>query len=84
MNEATASEDERGEASEQRKQVEDSEKAANKEQPRNWKDDALTDKVVEVPPVESETPMRGLDPERDREGKDEPSAQGEREGDSRQ
>jgi hypothetical protein len=51
MNETTSGEGQRGEASKQRKQAEDSEKAANKEQPRNWKDDALTDKVVEVPPV---------------------------------
>lgn len=56
-------------SSEEREELARSEKAANREQPRNWKEDALEDKIVEVPPVSSETPMRGLDPERDREGK---------------
>jgi hypothetical protein len=66
----------KGDAPEQRDALERSEKAANRDQPRNWKDDALDDKVVEVPPIESETPMRGLDPEREREGRTDAPAGG--------
>jgi hypothetical protein len=48
----------------QRQALERSERAANEKQPGSFKDEAMDDKVVEIPPVgPDEKPIRGLDPE---------------------
>lgn len=47
----------------QRKQLEDSERAANRDQPRNFRDEAIEDKVVRVEPDGTgPSPMDSLDP----------------------
>ncbi|MED5618442.1 hypothetical protein [Ideonella sp. BN130291] len=49
----------------QRDALLDSERQANKDQPRNFKDDALTDKVVKVEPDGTgPSPMGSLDPKK--------------------
>ena len=46
-----------------REALEQSERKTAEEHPENFKDEALTDKIVEIPPVdETETPIKGLDP----------------------
>jgi hypothetical protein len=44
----------------QRERVLDAEREANKEQPENFKDEALTDKVIDVDPEAGD--IRDLDP----------------------
>ena len=47
----------------QREALEDSERDASRQQPGSFKDEAMKDKVVEIPPVgPDEKPIRGLDP----------------------
>lgn len=46
----------------QREALEQSEKKANEKQPRNWKEDAVTDKQVEIKPETGPAPIQGLDP----------------------
>jgi hypothetical protein len=61
----------------QRQNLLDAEREANRKQPRNFKDDALTDKVVHVEPDGTgPTPTGTFDPEADPQGrpaKDRPS-----------
>ena len=53
---------------EQREQLLESERQANAQQPRNFKDDALSDKVVSVEPDGTgPTPTDTFDPEADRQ-----------------
>ena len=53
--------------SKQRKDLLDAERAANKDEPRNFKDDALTDKRVEVEPDGTgHTPTGAFDAPEDR------------------
>lgn len=48
----------------QREALEQSERDASRRQPGSFKDEAMDDKVVEIPPVgPDEKPIRGLDPE---------------------
>ena len=49
-------------AKDQRDALEESEKKANEKQPRNWKEDAITDKQVEIEPPTGPAPIQGLDP----------------------
>lgn len=52
----------------ERQRVLDTARDANREQPRNFKDDALTDKVVQVEPDGTgPTPTDAFDPPTDRE-----------------
>jgi len=52
----------------QREVLLDSERAANRDEPRNFKDDALTDKVVSVEPDGTgPTPTETFDAPQDRE-----------------
>ncbi len=52
---------------EQRDRLLDNERAANRDQPRNFKDDALTDKVVSIEPDGTgPSPTESMDPDRDR------------------
>ena len=52
---------------EQRDRLLDNERAANRDQPRNFKDDALTDKVVSIEPDGTgPSPTGSMDPDRDR------------------
>ena len=52
----------------QRDALLDSERAANAQQPRNFKDDALTDKIVSVEPDGTgPSPIHTFDTEADRE-----------------
>jgi len=52
----------------QREALLDSERAANRDEPRNFKDDALTDKVVSVEPDGTgPTPTETFDAPQDRE-----------------
>jgi len=45
--------------------LEQSERKANEQQPENFHEDALTDKIVEIPPIDqSEAPIKGLDPKK--------------------
>jgi hypothetical protein len=47
----------------QRDALLDSERQASERQPGSFKDEAITDKVVEIPPVpKDEAPIKGLDP----------------------
>jgi len=53
-------------AAQQREQLLDSERAANRDQPRNFKEDALDDKVVSVEPDGTgPTPTRTFDAPKD-------------------
>ena len=46
-----------------RQALEDSERKASQGQPGSFKDAAIDDKVVEIPPVDKDDdPIRGLDP----------------------
>ena len=48
----------------QREALEQSERDASRGLPGSFKDEAMDDKVVEIPPVgPDEKPIRGLDPE---------------------
>lgn len=52
-------------ADDQRDQLAESERKANEKQPRNWKEDAVEDKVVEIKPGADggkAAPIQGLDP----------------------
>ena len=50
-------------AIEEREALEQSERKANESQPGSFKDEALTDKVVHIPPLDNgEPPIKGLDP----------------------
>lgn len=50
-------------ADEERAALEQSERKASESQPGSFKDEALTDKVVHIPPLEDdEAPIKGLDP----------------------
>jgi hypothetical protein len=47
----------------QRQALEDSERAASEKQPGSFKDEAIDEKIVEIPPVGPDAkPIRGLDP----------------------
>jgi hypothetical protein len=49
----------------QRDQLAESERKANEQQPRNWKEDAIQDKKVEIRPGADggeAAPIQGLDP----------------------
>ncbi len=47
----------------QRQALENSERAASEKQPGSFKDEAIDEKIVEIPPVGPDTkPIRGLDP----------------------
>ncbi|CAN5914891.1 hypothetical protein BH11PSE8_BH11PSE8_31610 [soil metagenome] len=49
--------------SDQREALKDSERKASEEQPGSFKDEAMEEKIVEIPPVEKdEQPIKGLDP----------------------
>ena len=53
----------------QRDDLLDAERNANRDEPRNFKEDALTDKVVSVEPDGTgPTPTETVDPEQDRKG----------------
>ena len=53
----------------QREDLLDSERKANRDSPRNFKEDALTDKVISVEPDGTgPTPTETFDPEQDRKG----------------
>ncbi len=53
-----------GSSHDQRKALEDSEREASKKEPGSFKDSAMTEKIVEIPPVaKDEKPIRGLDPD---------------------
>jgi hypothetical protein len=61
----------------QREALLDSERAANRDEPRNFKDDALTDKVVSVEPDGTgPTPTETFDAPQDRERRKSQPAQG--------
>ncbi len=46
----------------QRQALENSERAASEKQPGSFEDEAIDKKIVEIPPVGSDTdPIRGLD-----------------------
>ena len=48
----------------QRDALMESERKAAEDQPKSFRDEAVTDKVVEIPPVEqTERPIEGLDPD---------------------
>ena len=50
-------------AIEEREALEQSERRASETHPENFKDEALTDKVVHIPPLkDEEAPIKGLDP----------------------
>ena len=50
-------------ASKERKVLEQAERHASESQPGSFKDEALTDKVVHIPPLDDdEAPIKGLDP----------------------
>ena len=54
----------------QREDLLDSERNANREEPRNFKEDALTDKIVRVEPDNTgPTPTQTFDPARDRKAR---------------
>ena len=58
----------RTDPAQQRKDLEDAERKANEKQPRNFKDDALTDKQVHVEPDGTGPTSTGsFDTEKDRE-----------------
>jgi hypothetical protein len=43
--------------------LQQSEKKASESQPGSFKDEALTDKIVEIPPLgKDQAPIKGLDP----------------------
>lgn len=46
----------------QRAALTDSERKASEAQPGSFKDDAMTDKVVSIPPSKVDAPIKGLDP----------------------
>ena len=47
----------------QRQALERSERAASEKQPGSFKDEAIDEKIVEIPPVGPDAkPIRGLDP----------------------
>lgn len=47
----------------ERDALEQAEREASKDQPGSFKDEALTDKIVEIPPVSKDrAPIKGLDP----------------------
>lgn len=49
--------------SDQREALKDSERKASEEQPGSFKDEAMEEKIVEIPPVDKdEQPIKGLDP----------------------
>ena len=49
--------------SHQREALKDSERKASEEQPGSFKDEAMEEKIVEIPPVgKDEQPIKGLDP----------------------
>ena len=53
----------------QREDLLDSERKANRDEPRNFKEDALTDKIITVEPDGTgPTPTETFDPEQDRKG----------------
>jgi hypothetical protein len=53
----------------QREELLDAERRANRDEPRNFKEDALTDKVVSVEPDGTgPTPTETFDPQQDRKG----------------
>lgn len=47
---------------EQRLTLEKSEKQAHQDQPDSYKDEATADKVVEIGPVLTDAPIKGIDP----------------------
>lgn len=48
----------------QREALEQSEREASRQQPGSFRDEAMEDKIVEIPPVgPNEQPIRGLDPD---------------------
>ncbi|MEO7056067.1 MAG: hypothetical protein ABI281_13365 [Caldimonas sp.] len=50
-------------ADDQRRALEESERAASETQPGSFKDEAIDEKIVEIPPVGPDAkPIRGLDP----------------------
>jgi hypothetical protein len=53
-----------GASDNQRDALEDSEKEAASDQPGSFKDKATAEKIVEVGPDMTESPIRGLDPDR--------------------
>ena len=60
----TAPSSQPGSSRDQRQALEDSERKASEGQPGNFKDSAIDDKVVEIPPIDKDgKPIRGLDPE---------------------
>ena len=47
----------------ERDALEQSERKANELQPENFKEEAMTDKIVEIPPIDGLEPtIKGLDP----------------------
>ncbi|CAN5307268.1 hypothetical protein BH11PSE9_BH11PSE9_18880 [soil metagenome] len=49
--------------SDQREALKDSERKASEEQPGSFKDEAMEEKIGEIPPVgKDEDPIKGLDP----------------------
>lgn len=66
----------------QRDDLLDSEREANRDEPRNFKEDALTDKIISVEPDGTgPTATETFDPEQDRKGK--PNPAGDRAGQPR-
>lgn len=53
----------REQAMEEREALEQSERQAAESQPGSFKDEAITDKIVHIPPLkDGEKPIQGLDP----------------------
>lgn len=51
-------------SADQREALEKSEREASQHQPGSFRDEAMEDKIVEIPPVgPNEKPIRGLDPD---------------------
>jgi hypothetical protein len=51
----------------QREALEDSERRAAKDRPKNYKEEENDDKVVEIGPDLTDDPIKGIDPEKQRQ-----------------
>ena len=65
-NESGASTDENAGSRAQRDALKQSEKAAAEEQPGSFKDDETESKKIEIGPDMTDQPIKGIDPESDR------------------
>jgi hypothetical protein len=53
---------EKREGQKQREAIESSERNASAQQPENFRDEAIDEKVVEIKPDKTANPIKGLDP----------------------